>query len=78
VKGVRIVDISKGVAELADRRCKSIVRRTATIAQYGTVDLSSLARSCYLQGVTDGVQLASSRPEVVEKFKNNHPEITCP
>ena len=45
----------------ADRRTAAIVRRCC----YDQNIIESIARSCYLQGVSDGVQLAAQRPEVL-------------
>ena len=45
----------------ADRRTAAIVRRCC----YDQNIIESIARSCYLQGVWDGVQLAAARPEVL-------------
>lgn len=51
--------------EVARRRVEEITRHYARVAQSGSLDLSGLSTSAYLQGVWDGVQLAKMRPEVL-------------
>ena len=50
----------------ADKRTAAIVRRCC----FDTNIIESISRSCYLQGVWDGMQLAIQRPEMVEKLKD--------
>jgi len=50
---------------LADRRTDAIVRRCC--ADQNIVE--SVARSCYLQGVWDGVQVAIAYPELLQLLK---------
>jgi hypothetical protein len=52
----------------ADKRTAAIVRRCC----FDTNIIESISRSCYLQGVWDGMQLAIQRPEMVEKLKEGH------
>lgn len=54
----------------ADRRVAGIVRRCC----YDDNIIESIARSCYLQGVWDGVQLAVQRPEVLTYVAPTHEE----
>lgn len=49
----------------ADARTDAIVRRCCSDANI----VESVARSCYLQGVWDGVQLAIARPEVLDELR---------
>lgn len=46
----------------ADARCADLVRRCCLDDNI----IESITRSCYLQGVQDGVQLALQRPDVVQ------------
>jgi hypothetical protein len=48
----------------AEERTKPFVRHHGSLAEFGKLDLTALARDCYLQGVWDGAQLAIMRPEV--------------
>jgi len=49
----------------ADARIAAIVRRACHDANI----VESATRSCYLQGVWDGVQLALARPDVLEALR---------
>jgi hypothetical protein len=48
---------------MADRRVAAIVRGCC----YDENIVQSVARSCYLQGVWDGVQVAIARPEILQE-----------
>jgi hypothetical protein len=48
----------------ADRRIDAIVRRACHDANI----VESVARSCYLQGLWDGVQLAHSHPDLLQEL----------
>lgn len=50
---------------MADARVAAIVRR----ACYDSNIIESIARSCYLQGVWDGVQVAIAHPELLTLLK---------
>jgi len=49
----------------ADRRTDAIVRRCC----YDQNIVQSVQRSCYLQGLWDGVQLAIDRPELLAELE---------
>lgn len=49
----------------ADRRIAAIIRR----ACWDENIVESISRSCYLQGVWDGVQLAIAHPEKIEELR---------
>jgi hypothetical protein len=49
----------------ADRRIDDIVRRCCRDQNI----VESVARSCYLQGVWDGVQLALAQPELLAEMR---------
>lgn len=48
----------------ADARTAAIVRRCC----FDQNIIESIARSCYLQGVMDGVQVAAYRPDVAKEL----------
>jgi hypothetical protein len=54
----------------ADARIAAIVRRCCTDPNI----IESIARSCYLQGVWDGAQVALARPEVLAALAGGAPE----
>ena len=49
----------------ADARVAALVRRCT----WDENIVQSVARSCYLQGVMDGVQLALARPELLQEMR---------
>jgi len=51
----------------ADARTAAIVRRCCADPNI----VESIARSCYLQGVWDGVQLALQRPELLDTLRDS-------
>jgi hypothetical protein len=51
----------------ADRRIDDIVRRCCRDQNI----VESVARSCYLQGLWDGVQVALDRPELLVALKED-------
>lgn len=53
----------------ADARVAAIVRRCCHDANI----IESISRSCYLQGVWDGVQLALARPEAMAALRPDPP-----
>jgi hypothetical protein len=55
------LDVPKEHYNFAVRRMDSFVKFAANLAQFGTVDLTNLAASAYLQGVWDGAFVASTR-----------------
>jgi hypothetical protein len=50
--------------KIAANRLAPIVAYYAVRAQWGKLDLQSLARDCYLQGLLDGAQVSVHRPEI--------------
>ena len=58
---VETIQVPEEYVAFADRRVAALVRRC--VLDQNIVE--SVARSCYLQGVWDGVQLAIQRPDVV-------------
>lgn len=48
-----------------DQRTDAIVRRCCSDANI----IESIARSCYAQGLQDGVQVAIAHPELLEALK---------
>lgn len=67
---VETIQVPHEYMAFADRRIAAIVRR----ACWDENIVESIARSCYLQGVQDGVQLGIQRPDVLEAFRSE--EIT--
>jgi hypothetical protein len=63
------VHLPAEIIAAADRQVAAIVRRCC----YDDNIVESVARSCYLQGVRDGVQLAASRPDVVQAITDARP-----
>lgn len=59
------IQIPHEYAAFADARIASIVRRCCADSNI----VESVARSCYLQGVWDGVQVALARPEILDELK---------
>jgi hypothetical protein len=53
----------------ADARTDAIVRRCCRDPNI----VESVARSCYLQGVWDGMQLAIDRPELLAQIRGGRP-----
>lgn len=51
--------------DMIDRRVWAIIRRCC----YDANIVESISRSCYLQGLIDGLQLAASDPDLVAALK---------
>jgi len=62
---VETIQVPEKYMAFADRRIAALVRR----ACWDTNIVESATRSCYLQGVWDGVQLAISHPELLDHLK---------
>jgi hypothetical protein len=58
----------------ADARLSAIIRRCSQDANI----VESVARSCYLQGVCDGVALALEHPELLAGIQGESPEVVPP
>ena len=58
---VAIEQVPASTVEMADRRVDGIVR---SCCRSEPNILKAIARSCYLQGVIDGAQVAAKRPEI--------------
>ena len=63
---VETIMVPHAYMAFADRRIAAIVRR----ACYDPNIIESISRSCYLQGVWDGVQVAIAHPELLEELKD--------
>ena len=61
---IETMQIPHEYAAMADRRIAAIVRRCCADENI----IESIARSCYLQGVQDGVQVAIARPEILQEL----------
>jgi len=59
------IDVPHEWMAFADARIAAIVRR----ACYDTNIVQSATRSCYLQGLWDGLQLAIQKPELLEQLR---------
>jgi len=59
------IEIPHEYVAFADARIAAIVRR----ACYDTNIVQSATRSCYLQGLWDGLQLAIRKPELLEQLR---------
>lgn len=62
---IETIDLPDEFANLADRRTDPIVRRTV----WDHNIIQSIARSCYLQGVQDGVQVVEQRPTLLAELR---------
>ena len=58
---IETMQIPHEYAALADRRLAAIIRRCC----FDDNIVESVARSCYLQGIVDGAQVAAGRPDVM-------------
>jgi hypothetical protein len=58
---VETIDLPHEYAAFADARTDDLVRRCCADPNI----IESIARSCYLQGVWDGVQVAIAHPELL-------------
>ena len=62
---VETLEVPETIVAMADHRTLAIVRR----ACLDTNIVESVARSCYLQGVWDGVQVAIAHPELLNQLR---------
>jgi len=62
---VETIFVPHAYMAFADRRIADIVRR----ACYDANIVESATRSCYLQGLWDGVQVAIAHPELLAELK---------
>jgi hypothetical protein len=60
---VETIELPAEHVAFADARIAALVRRCVLDENI----VESVARSCYLQGVVDGVQLVAQRPETLEQ-----------
>lgn len=63
--GVETIQVPEATADMVERRVAGINRR----ACFDQNIIRSIALSCYLQGLVDGVQVAAECPETVELFR---------
>lgn len=70
---VAISNVPEATVDLADRRVEAIVR---SCCRWEQNILQAIARSCYLQGVIDGAQVAAQRPEIAALDWGRDPETT--
>lgn len=60
-RDVAIEEVPASTVDMADRRVDAIVR---SCCRWEPNIMQAIARSCYLQGVIDGAQLAAQRPDI--------------
>jgi len=63
---VNIIEVPDAPARIAMRQCAGIVKHYGRLAQFGSLDLSGLAMSCYLQGAVDCIEAARNNPRLME------------
>jgi len=63
---IETLHIPQHHADFADHRIDAIVRRAGLHAGLATHMVERVARSCYLQGVWDVVQLIDEHPELLK------------
>ena len=61
---IETLQVPEAYMAFADRRIAAIVRRACSDSNI----IESATRSCYLQGLWDGVQLARQRPELLKEL----------
>jgi hypothetical protein len=62
---VETIDLPHEYIVFADARIAAIIRRCCADANI----VESVARSCYLQGVQDGVQVVLEKPSLLDELK---------
>jgi len=68
------LQLPEGLIAIADARIAAIVRRCC----YDVNIVESVARSCYLQGVWDGVQLALTSPDIGKELERQGQQDATP
>jgi hypothetical protein len=64
---VETITLPHEYATFADARTADLVRRCC----YDHNIIESIARSCYLQGVWDGVQVVLTHPEILDELRRD-------
>lgn len=59
------IDVPEGAVALAERRTDDIIRA----CMYEPNIIRSIALSCYLQGLADGVQVVEQRPTLPQEIQ---------
>jgi len=62
---IETIDLPAEYIAFADARIAAIIRRCC----FDDNIVESIARSCYLQGVQDGVQVVAQRPALLDELK---------
>jgi len=62
---VETIELPPAWAAVIDSRTLDLIRRSC----YDLNIVESIARSCYLQGLLDGAQVAAERPDLVDTLR---------